>query len=76
MRVRGADEVDVAHPVPLDVVDEDALTLHEAPVFLARHALALPGLGGRLDLGLGLGGRGGRRRRHSDAALTASKMFQ
>ncbi len=75
VRVRRAHEMDEAHPVPLDVVDEDALPLHEPAVLLARDVLALPLLGRRLDLG-GLG-RGGRRgRRHSDAALTASKMFQ
>ena len=51
MRVRGADEVDVAHPVPLHVVEEDALPLDEPPVLLPRHALPDPaGLRlGRLD---------------------------
>ena len=75
VRIRRAHEVDEAHPVPLDVVDEDALPLHEPAVLLARDVLALPLLGRRLDLG-GLGRGGRRRRRHSDAALTASKMFQ
>ena len=40
VRVRRADEVDVAHPVPLDVVGEDALALDEPAVLLARDALA------------------------------------
>ena len=71
VRVRRAHEVDVAHAVPLDVVDEDALALNEAAVLLARDALALPGLLG----GLGLLRCDGRRA-HSDAAFTASKMFQ
>ena len=35
VRVRRADEVEVAHPVPLDVVDEDALALEEALVLAA-----------------------------------------
>ena len=35
VRVRRAHEVEVAHPVPLDVVDEDALALEEALVLLA-----------------------------------------
>ncbi len=71
--VRRADEVDVAHPVPLDVVEEHALALHEPLVLLARDALALEGLGWCLDLRR-LGS--GRCAAHSDAALTASKMFQ
>ena len=75
VRVRRAHEVDEAHAVPLDVVDEDALALHEALVLLARDVLALPRLGGRLDLGR-LGRDRRRFSRHSDAALTASKMFQ
>ena len=49
--VRRAHEVDEAHAVALDVVDEDALTLHEALVLLARDVLALPRLRGRLGLG-------------------------
>ena len=74
VRVRRAHEVDVAHAVPLDVVDEDALPLDETLVLLARDALALPLLGGRLDLDrLGCDGRCFG---HSEAALTASKMFQ
>ena len=40
VRVRRADEVRVAHPVPLDVVDEEPLALDEPLVLLARHALA------------------------------------
>ena len=39
VRVRRAHEVEVAHPVPLDVVEEDALALDEPPVLLARDAL-------------------------------------
>ena len=75
VRVRRADEVDVAHAVPLDVVDEDALALDEAAVLLARDALALPGL-------LGASSRPARERSSSvellirSAAFTASKMFQ
>ena len=72
--VRRAHEVDEAHAVPLDVVDEDALPLHEPAVLLARDALALPDL--RRCLDLGRLGRDRGRRRHSDAALTASTMFQ
>ena len=52
VRVRRADEVDVAHPVPLDVVGEDALALDEPAVLLARDALA----GGVADLELDLSG--------------------
>ncbi len=44
VRVRAAHEVEIAHPVPLDVVDEDALALQEALVLLARDALAAPTL--------------------------------
>ena len=40
VRVRRADEVDEAHLVPLDVVEEDALALDEPLVLLARDALA------------------------------------
>ena len=49
VRVRRAHEVEEAHPVPLEVVEEDALALDEAPVLLARDALARPAA-----LGLGL----------------------
>jgi hypothetical protein len=83
VRVRRADEVDVAHPVALDVVDEGALTLDEPLVLLARDALALPRLLRHLDLdALGRDRRGALRRRRahfaprSAAVLTASKMFQ
>ena len=38
--VRRADEVDVAHAVPADVVEEDPLALDEPTVFLARNRLA------------------------------------
>ena len=58
VRVRGADEVDVAHPVALHVVREDALTLDEPAVLLARDALA-----GVADLELDLC-RGDGRVRH------------
>ena len=44
VRVRAAHEVEVAHPVPFDVVDEDALALQEALVLLALDALAAPAL--------------------------------
>ena len=74
VRVRRAHEVDEAHAVALDVVDEDALALHEALVLLARDVLALPRL--RRRLGLGRLRCDGRCFGHSDAALTASKMFQ
>ena len=40
VRVRRADEVDVARPVPAHVVEEDALALDEPPVLLARDRLA------------------------------------
>ena len=75
--VRAAHEVEVAHPVPLDVVDEDALALQEALVLLALDALAAPALLRRLDL------LGGDRRLghlghlgHFATAFTASTMFQ
>src|SRR4029077_10746513 len=74
VRVRRAHEVDVAHAVALDVVDEHALPLNEPAVLLAWDALALVLLGRRLDLDL-LGSD--RRRAHSPAAsFTASMMFQ
>ena len=38
VRVRRADEVDETHAVPLDVIEEDALALDEAPVLLPRDA--------------------------------------
>ena len=64
--------MDVAHPVPLDVVEEEALALDEALVLLARHALPDgAALEGRRPLGLDGG--------HADpfpAATTASTMFQ
>ena len=73
MRVRRADEVDEAHVVPLDVVEEDPLALHEPAILLARHALAdeplLEGRRlGRLDRGHAVS---------PPATLcTASTMFQ
>ena len=82
VRVRRADEMDVAHAVALDVVDERALALDEPLVLLARHALALVGRLRRLDLDL-LGRDRGRAVGHgrhfcirSAADATASKMFQ
>ena len=48
VRVRRADEVDVAHPVRLDVVHEHALALDEPAVLLARDQRA-----GVADLQLG-----------------------
>ena len=68
VRVRRADEVEVAHAVPLDVVDEDALPLRQPLVLLAGDALAEQALA---DLDLL-----GRDRRHRATDLTASKMFQ
>ncbi len=70
VRVRAAHEVEVAHSVPLDVVDEDALALQETLVLLAPDALAAPAL---LDLDLL---RGERRVGHFATDFTASKMFQ
>ena len=85
VRVGRANVVGVAHVVALDVVDEDALALDEAAVFLARDALSGPALllRRRLDLDLlgcddGLVDDGLAHSATSwpDAALTASKMFQ
>src|SRR5262249_50348191 len=70
VRVRAAHEVEVAHPVPLDVVDEDALALEKALVLLAPDALAAPALL-HLDL-LGSESRIG----HFATDFTASTMFQ
>ena len=75
MRIRRAHEVDEAHLVPLDVVEEDALALDEALVLLARDVL--PDEAG-LDLGLldderlVLGDAG---LAHCAAARMASTMF-
>ena len=64
--------MDVAHAVPLDVVEEDALALDEAPVLLARDALPDDALlEGRRALGLDGG--------HADplpGGTTASTMFK
>jgi hypothetical protein len=69
VRVRCANEVDVAHPVPLDVVREDALALDEPAVLLARDRLA-----GVADLELD--SLFGRRLGHCpDAALIDLTMF-
>src|SRR5439155_6125303 len=75
MRIGRADEVDESHLVPLDVVEEDALALHEPLVLLARDVLP-DETGARLplfdderalgrDSGLG----------HPAAALIASTML-
>ncbi len=66
--------MDEAHAVTLDVVDEDALPLHEPAVLLARDVLALPLLGGASTSVVS--GALVVVDAHSDAALTASKMFQ
>ena len=72
MRVRRAHEVEVAHPVPLDVVEVDSLALDEAPVLLSRDALAdEPLLESR-----GLLARGDAHADAFPAATTASTMFQ
>src|SRR3954453_7253281 len=70
--IRRADEVDVAHLVPLHVVEEDTLPLDEALVFLARDVLA-----DEAGLGLALLDderplRSDCRLGHSAAALTAA----
>jgi hypothetical protein len=75
MCVGRADEVDEAHLVPLDVVEEDTLALDEALVLLARDVLA-DEAGPRLTVfdderPLGSDCRLG----HSAAALIASTMF-
>ena len=70
--VRRADEVEVAHPVPLDVVEEDALPLDEPPVLLPRDALPDEALLEGVVPSVSIGG-------HADpfpAATTASTMFQ
>ena len=70
VRVRRADEVDVAHPVPAHVVEERALALDEPAVLLARDRLPDEALLERLA---GLGD--GRRHALPPAATTASTMF-
>ena len=73
VRVRRADEVEEAHAVPPDVVEEETLALDEALVLLARDGLAGPAPLGLLLLG--------RRRLVSSsqssalAFRTASTMF-
>jgi hypothetical protein len=67
--VGGADEVDVAHPVPADVVEERALPLDESPILFARDRLpdeALLQRRGRLL---------GDRHLFAPADTTASTMF-
>src|SRR5262249_14868509 len=62
VRVRRADEVDIAHPVPLHIVEEDALTLDEPLVLLARDVRARETRGrtGALDDDRARGGFGHR----------------
>src|SRR5919204_144165 len=79
VRVRRADEVDVAHVVPLDVVEENAFALNEPLVLLTRDVLAAPLFSHRL-FDNGLLRRDGRLA-HSpiswpEAALIALTMFQ
>ena len=69
VRIRRPDEMDVAHPVALDVVDEDALALREPAVLLARDAFPEQALAD-----FDLGRRDGRV--HFATDLTASTMFQ
>jgi hypothetical protein len=79
--VRRANEVDVAHVVALDVVEEEALALDEPLVLLARDVLAGPAAPGLALLDDDrLGGSDGRLG-HSptscpEAALMAVTMFQ
>ncbi len=75
MGVRRAHEMDVAHLVALDVVEEHALALDETLVLLARHALPDEA---RLDVAFldddrALGSDGGFC--HCAAVLIASTMF-
>ena len=76
VRVRRADEVEVAHLVPLDVVHEDALPLDEPFVLLARDVLPDEAA---LLLALfdneWLRRTDGRRLGHFAAALIASTML-
>ena len=75
VRIRRANEMHVAHLVPLDVVEEHTFALQEPLVFLPRNVLAGPAL---LWLALldddGSRGRDGRFR-HADTDLIASTMF-
>jgi hypothetical protein len=64
-----ADEVDVAHPVPADVVEEDPLALDEPLVLLARDRLADVALLQLDRSGDGLG------RAHALVPTMASTMF-
>ena len=72
VRVRRAHEVQVAHPVPLDVVEEETLALNEPVVLLAGDAQPdrAPLESGHVGLGRG----------HAapplPASTTASTMFQ
>ena len=70
VRVRGADEVDVAHPVTPDVVEERPEPLDEPLVLLARDRLPdVPALEGLRRL------LGDRAHPPPPAAITASTMF-
>ena len=71
--VRRADEVEIAHPMALHVVEEDTLALNQSPVLLAGNAL--PHCGASLERA-DLGFDGCHRELPSPAATTASTMFQ
>ena len=73
MGVRRAHEVDVPHPVALDVVEERALALDEPAVLPARHVLPDEAF---LQGGRPLGLDGGHTPPPPPAATTASTMFQ
>jgi hypothetical protein len=77
VRVRRADEVDVPHLVPADVVDEHALALDEPLVLLPRDVRAdEPALRLAFLDDERLCGADCRRLRHAPAAaLIASTMF-
>ena len=73
MRVRRADEVEVAHPVALHVVEEDALPLDEPAILFPRDVLPDEAF---LEGGRALGLDGGHACPPVPAARTASTMFQ
>jgi hypothetical protein len=73
--IRRADEVQEAHLVALDVVEEDALALDEALVLLARRVLADEARPGLALLDDERAFRGDGRLGHPAAALIASTMF-
>ena len=72
VRVGRAHEVEVAHPVALDVVEEEALALRQASILAAGDALPDEAL---LE-GRRLGRLDGRHAPAFPAATTASTMFQ